>query len=364
MRHARDVSLADVLPSAAAALGVPGFRDVLGIGESSCVVVVLVDGLGATAVEKHPDLFPVLLSARGGSIEAAFPTTTATGLASLGTGLHPGRHGVLGASFLLPETGALLSPLHWGSDPAPVMVQPEPTVFERAAGSNVTTLAVGPAAYAGSGLTHAVLRGADYQHAEDIDERVDAIAQIAAKGDRTLAYVYWPALDRAGHESGPDSDTWREAAGDVNTLLTRLGAALPSDGKLIVTADHGMVECAERIWIDDEPLLMTGVDAIAGEPRLRYLYVDADHVPDVRNRWEQFLGNRVTVLTRDEAVAEGLFGRVDDALVDRIGDLVVVCQGGTCLASRRADPRLSLLPGQHGGLTDDERRIPGLILDA
>ena len=366
MLHRGDLGLADVLPAAAHSLGVDAFADRLGLGACEIVVVCLIDGLGATAIERHRDAFPSLAQAAGGSIEAAFPTTTATGLATLGTGLSPGQHGILGASFYLPDRDDLLSPLHWGSDPHPAAVQPEPTVFEVCSDAGVRCTALGPAAYAGSGLTQAVLRGSDYVHAETIVDRVDALRDLVSKassnGARQLVYVYWPALDRAGHEFGPQTPQWRAAAADADDLIGRIRSELPDGGAVIVTADHGMVDSGQRVWVEDEPTLSWGVRLLGGEPRMRYLYCDPDDVAGVADRWTQVFGNRVSIRTRRAAIDDHLFGTVDPALEERIGDLVVICEAGTSIASRLADPRLSALPGQHGGLSDDERRIPGLIL--
>lgn len=362
MRHLANRSLADVLPSCAAALGVPGFGDSLDVGECDVAVVLLVDGLGATSIEDYPDLFTVFGNGSGGSIEAAFPTTTATGLASLGTGMRSGRHGIVGASFFLPETGSMLSPLHWGSDPSPLVVQPERTIFEQVAAAGFDCTAVGPASYAGSGLTKAVLRGTNYVHAEDLDERIAAVQQVVASGSG-LVYVYWPALDRAGHEFGVGTMEWQRAARDVNELIERLVGALGplgERGRLLVTADHGMVDAGERIWVEDTAHLAWGVHRLGGEPRVRHVYCDAESLGDVHRRWSDVLTERVRIWTREAAIAEGLFGPVEEGLAERIGDLVVVCQPGVCLASRVSDPRLSMLPGQHGGLSDEERRIPGV----
>jgi hypothetical protein len=112
--------------------------------------------------------------------------------------------------------------------------------------------------------------------------------------------------------------------------------------------------------MEDDHRLMMDVDAVAGEPRARFLYTS--QIDDVANRWATVLGERARVLTRHEAVGEGLFGDVHPDMVDRIGDLVVLPSPGVIVASRSFDPLLSSLVGQHGGLTDAERRIPALIL--
>lgn len=365
MRHRSDLGLAHVLPSAAAAVGVAGFVDDLGIGSSEIVVVCLIDGLGATLIEANSDLFDSLHDADGGSIEAAFPTTTPTGLATLGTGLDPGLHGIVGASFWLPEDGQILSPLHWGRRPTPEAVQPEPTVFERVARTEVRAVTIAPQAYIRSGLTAAALRGSEYLAADSAHERATTLHEVCAVRQPTLAYVYWAALDRAAHEFGTRSRQWRQAAQEVNELLWLLRAELPTDASLVVTADHGMVDCEKRIWVEDHARLAVGVRAIAGEPRMRHVYTHPDHdANEVAQRWREVLSDHADVMTRDEAIKAELFGSVDPAITERIGDVLALALGGTLIASRRFDERVSLLRGHHGARSDAERLIPGLIVRA
>lgn len=363
MRHQANLSLAQVLPSAAAAVGTPGFLDELGIGENTVVVVCLVDGLGAQAIEQHAELFDALADAQGGSIESTFPTTTPTGLASLGTGLSPGQHGFVGASFWLAEEERILSPLHWGRQPTPEAVQPEPTVFEQMTRYGVQAFTIAPSAYRRSGLTMAVLRGSQYLQADSAHERALGVRQVIASKGPSVAYVYWAALDRAAHEFGTRSAEWRAAAVEVNDLLWLLRSELGSRGTLVVTADHGMVDCTSRTWIEEHPLMTAGVRAIAGEPRMRHIYtISTDEAPEVAQRWQAVLGEEATLMLRREAIGAGLFGSVDPAVEERIGDVIAIAQGQSIMASRTFDERVSLLSGHHGARTDDERRVPALLV--
>ena len=359
---AAGLSLAQVGTSAAAAVGVPGFTDALGLGACRQVVVCLVDGLGWLALQQHPDLAPRLSALSGRSIDAVFPTTTPVGLGSLGTGLMPGSHGLVGASFVYPETDELLNPLHWGSDPVPVAVQPEPTVFERVARAGVVMTTVSPAAYEDSGLTRAVLRGAAYLGAEDLGDRVAAVSGVLSAGVPSFTYVYWPELDRIGHEFGVDSDRWRGALVRVDELVGRLADTLVPGSTLVVTSDHGMIDCPEheRIQVDDDRRLMAGVRRLAGEPRARHLYVEPGAAADVQQAWRQVVGDRAVVLTRQELVADGHFGPVDPDLVERIGDVMAIPTGTTMFASR-SDSTVSRLLGQHGALTATEVQVPALV---
>jgi len=343
-------------------VGTPGFRDVLGIGPCRQVVVCLIDGLGWEALSRHASLARRLSSMSGGPIDAVFPTTTPVGLASLGTGLLPGMHGLVGAAFRYPESDDLLIPLHWGREPVPVAVQPEPTVFERVAQSGILMSTVSPGAYRESGLTRAVLRGADYLPADDIDERILAVREVLGRGRPSFTYVYWPELDRIGHEFGVDSEEWRSALTSVDDLVARLVDELVPGSTLVVTADHGMLDCPPetKVAVEDDPRLMAGVVRIAGEPRARHLYVSSGSAGDVQAAWREVLGPRVEVFTRGELIESGLMGPVDAELAERIGDVMVIARPGTLLASR-FDSMVSRLLGQHGGLSSDEVRIPALI---
>lgn len=356
------LGLADVSRSAAAAVGVAGFTDTLGIGSCRQVVALLVDGLGWNLLQSHPDLAPTLLSLSGSPISASFPTTTPVGLGSFGTGLLPGSHGLVGASFWLPESDEILSPLHWGERPLPVAVQPEPTVFEQVARAGVTMSTVSPAAYEQSGLTRAVLRGPVYVPSEDLDSRVREVDAILARGEASFTYVYWFELDRIGHEFGVDSDQWRAALSRVDDLVARLVDVLPSDAVLVVTADHGMVDCPVdlRIQLEDDPRLLRDVTAIAGEPRARHIYTRAGAAADVLATWSGILGTRVQVMSRVQVIESGLLGPVEPSLSERLGDVMAVAVGSTMLASR-VDSTVSRLIGQHGALTDDEVRIPAVV---
>jgi hypothetical protein len=142
----------------------------------------------------------------------------------------------------------------------------------------------------------------------------------------------------------------------------RLVDALVPGSTLLVTADHGMVDCPteQRIDIEANPLLMAGVRRVAGEPRARHLYVAAGSELDVQAAWQAVLGERALVLRRSELVDGGYFGAVDAGLEERIGDVMAVPRGDVMLASR-VDATVSHLIGQHGGLTEAEVLIPALV---
>jgi Type I phosphodiesterase / nucleotide pyrophosphatase len=367
-------TLADVLPGAATALGVPVARgdlpgDPLGLTAALAgarrVMVLLIDGLGADLLRAHADLAPTLaaLAQPVGDLSAPCPSTTPVSLATLGTGLPPGSHGILGFVTDIPGENRSLNHVQWADDPDPDLWQARATVFEQAEAAGVPATAVGPYAYAGSGLTRAVYRGAKYTGAVSHGDLCALALRALSATPRALVYGYVPELDLTGHVRGVDSPSWRAQLALVDRVVEQFVAGLPDDAALLVTADHGMLDvpAATRLDLDADPALADGVRVLAGEPRARYVHALPGAADDVLARWRELLGDRAWVATRDEAVASGVFGAVDEALAARIGDVVALARGSWALISPEREPGPSRLAAYHGSLTATELAIPLLV---
>jgi len=365
-------SLADVLPSALATLGVPGAADPLGLADQLTgvrrIAVLLIDGLGwhqLPAAGRHaPTLAALHGAATARRLTTGFPSTTPTSLVSLGTGVPPGTHGVLGFRVAVPGAGRVLNHTEWRDDPDPSRWQPVPTQLERAAAAGVAVTVVSRPEFAGSGLTRAAYRGGAYRGAVAVDSLAEEmLAALDAGAGPTLVSGYHPDLDRHGHVSGVDSPPWRVAAAELDRLLSRLVNGLAADAALLVTADHGQLNVPEgdRFDLDTDVRLRAGVRVVAGEPRVRYLHTLPGARDDVIATWRALLGMAAWVTSRAEAVAAGWFGPVPEEHLERIGDVVVACHGTYVVTASVTDPRGSLLVGYHGSYTEAEMAVPLLI---
>ncbi|MET8351334.1 MULTISPECIES: nucleotide pyrophosphatase/phosphodiesterase family protein [unclassified Micromonospora] len=365
--------LADVLPSALAVLGVPGSADPLGLVPALAgvrrVAVLLVDGLGwyqLPTVAPYAPILAGLAATVGRPLIAAFPSTTPTSLATLGTGVAAGAHGVLGFTVRVPGTDRVLTHTDWAADPSPLRWQPVPTQLERARAAGVAVTVVSRPEFGGSGLTLAANRGGDFRGATGVDAvAATMLAALAAGPGPTLVSGYHPDLDRHGHLGGVDSAPWRIAASEVDALLTRLVDGLPPDAALLVTADHGQlnVPITHRFDLDTDPRLRAGVRLVAGEARVRYLHVVPGALDDVVAAWSAVLGGAARVRTRDEVVASGWFGPVPEEHLGRIGDVVVSCNDTyAVLATRTEPPMASRLVAYHGSDTAAELTVPLLVV--
>jgi len=359
-----DHSLADLVPAVASAIGVPGFGrvDGLRLPDGPSYVLFLVDGLGAELLRRYAHAAPFLSSLVELRATACVPSTTATSLASLGTGLLPGQHGLVGFTARIPGTDRLLNHLIWDKSVDPVEWQPHPTAFARLAAQGVAVTTINKREFAGSGLTVAAHRGADFVGVDKVGERIAAVLE-AARRTPSLTYVYDGDLDWTGHKFGVASTAWLQQLAMIDATAEHLREVLPSAARLVIVADHGMVDSpmSSRVDVDADLALRDGVALLGGEARFRHLYCRPGAADDVAAIWRERLGVRADVLTREEAGERGWFGPIDASVRPRIGDVVVACHGDTAIVSTTDFAYENTLVGLHGSLTPDEMNIPILI---
>ncbi len=198
------------------------------VRDADAVVLFVLDGLGWDQLQEHATLAPTLMSMQGRSIHTVAPTTTATALSSITTGLTPGEHGLIGYRMVLG--GEVVNVLRWAvgtqqvrrSQP-PSSVQP----FEPFLGQRVPVVAQGELQE--SGFSEAHLRGSDpvgWRSPSSI--AVEAAAQVRA-GER-FVYCYYNGVDKIAHERG-FGDYYDAELRFADALVADLIAAVPAGNR-------------------------------------------------------------------------------------------------------------------------------------
>jgi hypothetical protein len=312
----------------------------------------------------------------GRPISTPFPSTTATSLASIGTGLPPGSHGLVGYAFRVPgHDDRVMNALRWqlygqgpqvglGAELPPATFQPYATMFERARSGGVDVCLAGPGHLGDAPLTRAVLRGGRYESTHSLGDLSAVVSRELDAPGRRFVYAYHANLDTTGHVRGADSEAWRLELGHVDRMASDIAQRLSPGAAPVITADHGMVDIPEerRIDLADRPELATGVQMLGGEARARHIYVEQGAESDVATACEVALGDGAWVGSRDQAIGMGWFGPdVRDEVRARIGDIVMAASEPVGVFQRLVDPVQARLLGHHGSLTPDEALVPFLL---
>jgi hypothetical protein len=356
--------LADITNSIFNSLSVPETIDSLSLGSAeNREVLILIDGMGQDAIDKYGDQFPIFDELKQvKKLYTNFPSTTATSLSTLGTGVLPGVHGMLGYTVRVPRSdNRLLNALKWDERVDPVMWQKVPTLFERAVSAGVSVTHVAAKRYEGSGFTQAALRGAKYVGANGVDEMATAVS-AALKPQPSFVYTYLNTLDSAGHSDGVGSDKWLTALQQVSEFITKVKQLAPAGTRIWVTSDHGMVNSTEQIILGQDNKLLENVTLIGGEPRARHIYIKEGAASETIAQWQEFFGNKARVLSKESAIKDGLFGPVvTEDSHDRLGDLIAIANNDLILVDPARVREESSMVGHHGGVTDIEVEIPLLL---
>jgi hypothetical protein len=321
------------------------------VPEASSYVLVVYDGLGDEQLA-HPEA-SALLDARVGAIDAPFPATTTVSLATIATGLPPSQHGLLGYQSWLPEVEAVVNTIKWTTlwgdsvDYDTGRLLPAPNLWERLAEASIETITVQPAGFENSPLTKALYRGCRFEGISTYPEWVEATAQLAAEPAR-LVVAYLPDVDFAAHVHGQRSHEYAEAMRTVARAWEQLALRLPAGVVAVGTADHGHIDFPKvrqtriskpdhqgRVFYGDGRAMFVRGD---GEPLASRLPATWVPLEEMAHWW----GPGPNHPTFDERAPDGVLVANDDYL----------------LLHRRSDDRMV---GNHGSLTDAERRIPLLV---
>ena len=306
---------------------------------------------------------PFLSSLMSISGTAGVPSTTVTSLSSLGTGLTPGQHGLVGFTARIPGTELLLNHLTWDQPVDPLEWQPHQTAFGMLAAEGVAVTTVNKREFQGSGLTVAATRGAEFVGANKVGERIACVLS-AARRSPSLTYLYDGDLDWTGHRYGVSSTAWLQQLAMIDAEAEQLREALPSSTRLVIVADHGMIDSpvGSRIDVDERLELSDGVALVGGEARFRHLYC---------HRWRSRRGGRHVARDpgrrrdRPDPRPGERQGLVRAGRPDRCGSGSATwsspAHGDTAIMCSQAFPYEMTLVGLHGSLTPDEMLIPILI---
>jgi hypothetical protein len=335
------------------------------------VVLLVLDGLGSRWLARH-GAGSALAAHRIAEITSVFPPTTATAITTYLTGDAPQQHGLTGWFTWFRELGCVISvlpgtPRYGGVGYAGAGVDlpallGHRSIFERLSTPSVV---VSPASIARSDFNLAHLGRArllPYRSLKQMFRRASrAIRKAREPG---YFYLYWPGLDRIGHEHGIESGKALEHFHEIDALFWDFVRAIAgTDTAVLASADHGHLDCGanDLVRLEDHPTLAECLAMpLCGEPRTAFCYVRPDRVERFTGYCREVLGERFALYPSRDLLDAGLFGpgTPHPRLLERIGDYTLIARGRALIREQLPTEKDFRQIGVHGGLSAEELYVP------
>src|SRR5215212_1831181 len=253
------------------------------IGPADHLVFVLLDGLGMNTIRRLPaDSF--IVRHMKTEILSTCPSTTACALTTVATADYPGRHGVSGWFTHLPEHGltATMLPFVERFSNQPLIergIRPQDVLPLAAFQSSMTRDSLTLLPYLITHTSYATYaRGgtnahgyASYHHAVDL-----TIDHVAKATGPTYTHLYLPEVDSICHKVGVDHPDVVSLVMELDAEMARLSAGLDGRGKIVISADHGLIDVApeqQTLLMHDDPLLQLLEVPPSGDARMPIFHV-------------------------------------------------------------------------------------------
>jgi hypothetical protein len=342
-------------------------------GERAVVILLIVDGLGDRFLDTVGQ-GSALHGARRQTLTSVCPSTTASAVTTLMTGVPPAVHGLNGWFIHDHRFGGVIAPLPLMQRCGPALeafrllprLCPTPPMFHHAC--RPVNL-VSPADIAFSRFSRHHARGAHiepYKGLEDFGAAIVAMADALA-GSGGLIHAYYPTFDALSHTYGCRSAEAGVCFARVDKLFVRLQRALAGrDVRILVTADHGFTDAAPSRCVDIAPeseVARMLAAPLFGERRLAFCKLRQGAEADFEAWAAVELAGKAVAVTGEAFLASGLLGPgvPHPRLRERIGSYALLMEPGWTIVDHVAGETAHEMIGVHGGLCADEMLVP-LIL--
>lgn len=330
------------------------------VARAGQVALLVIDGLGWEQLATRRHLAPNLAAMEGGPITSVVPTTTATALTSITTGLAPAAHEVVG--YRVRVDAEVLNVLRWTTAAGDARHRIVPSRFQAQPvfGGDAVPV-VTRHEFGGTGFTLAHLAGARL-HGWRVPSALPVeVGALLAAGE-PFVYAYYDGVDKVAHERGfgPHYDAELRAA---DRLVGDLVELLPPGAVLVVTADHGQVEVGDAVLGLGAAILNDTV-GVSGEGRFRWLHARSGCGDRLAKAADSAFGEVAWIRTVDELDHDGWFGgRLTPAGRARLGDVALIAREPVAF-SDPADTGELTLRCRHGSVTAAEMLVPLLATSA
>lgn len=317
------------------------------------VVVLLLDGMGISILEKHLRENGPFRSRLAGAYQSVFLSTTTAATTSAMSGLQPCEHCWLGWDNYYPQ------------------IDRNVTVFLNTLQNTETPAADYHVAFRYTPYENAVNRmeRAGYKgymctpfeppYPKDFDAILNLIEARCAEPGRKYIYAYWSEPDGLMHEHGTEAPVVHETLTALEEQISGFAKRL-KDTLIFVTADHGHIDTDYAVLQDYPELCDCLVRLPSLEPRVLNFFIREGKKELFEHLFRERFGEHFILMTTEEALEKNLFGtgKHHDCFRSMLGDYLAIATGPYSIYFN--DERWASM---HGSVTEEEMMIPLIVFE-
>ncbi len=326
------------------------------------VVVMLFDGMGMDCIENNfseeDTFFRDNIKAE---LSSVYLCTTTAATTSMVTAQSPIEHGWLGWSCYFEEIGKLVN----------IFINDDGTIADGVlvAEYNVADKYMHYKSIFeiinehGNGIKADNVSRYGTVLIEDLDELFEQTKKLCEDSQRRFIYTYWNQPDGKMHVCGCYHKKVRRVLKEIQDKTQELAKSC-KDTLIIVTADHGLLDCGVKV-IGHYPQIEKYLRCPTGlEPRCNSYYIKGGMTDEFTKAFKKEFGDEFVLYTKEEFLQKGFLGEgtPHKKSLDFLGDIIAVAVGETALwHDIGADTKFKAL---HGGMTEKEMKVPLIVLES
>lgn len=312
------------------------------------IVVLLLDGMGVSSMEKHLKADGFFRRNMKTTYSSTFPPTTVAATTAVDSGLFPNQSGWLGWTGYFKELDRNVI-YFWNIDNdngeeitemnAAWTFVPYESIREQIRKTGIDTYYLAPFLppyYGGYG------------------EFCEEIKKLCDMDSPKYIYAYWDEPDHSMHDYGVEGENIRELIADIENRTEQLVSEL-SDTLVIITADHGHINTVNKAIIDYPDIYECLQRMPSMEARALNLFIRDGMETQFEEAFRKHFESDFILMSKAEVMEQKLLGhgRNHERLDEMLGDYLAVAISDTAIGNVPGGNK-----GNHAGLTEAEMRIP------
>ncbi|TXT57533.1 MAG: hypothetical protein BAJATHORv1_10235 [Candidatus Thorarchaeota archaeon] len=338
----------------------------------SSLLLLVIDGLGYNCLRRQIHSGPLRdnLTAR---LTSVFPPSTGPVISSLFTATPPAQHGITGWYVYLKELGVVTQFLPFvtmaNNHPMDIKISDFIGSSSILRAPRVKSVTVQPEDIVDSKYSSYMSGHSHREGYEGLGDLIDSLSFELSRKGKKFVYAYYGELDHLSHKFGCEHE---KTLNHLELIDEKIGNFLehnlPRDVRVIITADHGMVDATRDTLIlgEDHPALTdTLTMPVCGDTRTGYCYVRPSRVDNFLNYIDDNLSHACYVRESSELVDEGWFGykTPSPTFEGRIGDYVLMMKENYAYLNHFPGRNRKIILGHHGGVSEEEMYVPLIVFE-